>query len=189
MIKQTLKRIVFGLIFILINFNIQLGGGSLLNLLPNFVGYIIIFRAISMFLKESDSSSFALARKFSFMLTFLYLAFFIMDLLGITAMLNTDYALVSITMAVVALVFQLMFLYHLTLGILEVTDDEALKKRLRFVFRVVAVGNVFIYILIDIPSLAAIILLITLVANVYYILIIHQIKKSIPDLYVLKPND
>jgi hypothetical protein len=183
MIKKQLKSIVFGLVFILLNFNIRFDSGGFLNLLPNFVGYFMLFRAMTVLLMENDSMHFIRTRKYSFILVLLHVVFFFMDLLGITAALSIDLILVSLTTSVVGLILQLFFLYNLTLGIMSINLDSALNKKLQTTFRVVAIGNVLVYIVLGFESLALIFLLITLVANVIYIVTIHNIAKLLPETY------
>lgn len=178
MIKQQLKKIVFGLVFILVNFNIQFAGGGFLNILPNFVGYLVIYSALGKLITEINSLQFTRTRKFSFIMFFISIVLFLMDLIGITAALSFDLALISFTIAIVSLALQLLFLYFLTLGIISITSDKKLAKKLQTTFRFVAVGNVLVYLLIVVDFLALLVLIATLVANVIYIVTIHQISKT-----------
>lgn len=178
MIKQQLKKIVIGLIFILINFNIQFEGGGFLNLLPNFVGYLLIFSALGILVTETNSEQFVKTRKFSFIMFLISIVLFLMDLIGITAALSFDLALISFTIAIVSLALQLMFLYFLTLGIMSLTSDSKLAQKLQTTYRFVAVGNVLVYLLIVVDFLALVVLIMTLIANIIFIITIHQISKT-----------
>lgn len=178
MIKQQLKKIVFGLVFILINFNIQFDGGGFLNLLPNFVGYLVIYSALGILITETNSLQFVRTRKFSFIMFLISVVLFSMDLIGVTAALSSDLAMISFTIAIVSLALQLLFLYFLTLGIMSITSDPKLSRKLQTTFRFVAIGNVLVYLLIVVDILALLVLIMTLVANIVYIVTIHQISKT-----------
>jgi hypothetical protein len=101
-----------------------------------------------------------------------------MDLLGITAALNFDLALLSFTIAIVSLALQLVFLYFLTLGIMSITPDKKFAHKLQTTFYFVAVGSVLVYLLIFVDFLALVLIIITLLANVIYIQMIYQISKT-----------
>lgn len=175
MIKSQLKKIVFGLVFVFISFNIRFSNGGFLNLLPDFVGYLIIIKALDRLITETHSEDYFKTRKYAFIMFFISVIFFMMDLLGVTANLDNSLAFIIFTTSIISLIINLLFLYYLTIGTIELTQDEELSQKLKTSFWFVAIGSVLVHLLILLPAIALLILVVTLIANVIYIINMNKI--------------
>ena len=178
-----MKKIFIGLIFIFFNFNITLNA-TILPLLPDFVGYLLI----SIGAKEliGTSIKFDNVSAFAKMLTIIFIAFFVMDIFGISTAM-AQMTLFNWLFGLVVTIIELYLLYLLTMAVMELkplmaTPGEADRLYQIFKYHAIsaAIASAFIVI---VPVLAVIALIIAVFFAIMYIVIFSRIKND-PQLNV-----
>ena len=103
LIAKALKRIVIGYLFIVFNFNI-----GTLDIVPNFVGYILIYQALNTL--QGELEHYALLKNFSV-------------ILGIVAFVNWIFAFLSIIpLSLIVFIITLCFDYLLFTDIISIAQ-------------------------------------------------------------------
>jgi hypothetical protein len=175
---KNMKKIFIGLIFIFFNFNITLGT-SILPLLPDFIGYLLI----SLGAKEmiDASAKFDNVSAFSKLLTFVFGVFFVMDVMGISASM-AQMTLFNWLFGLAVMVIELYLLYLLTMAVLELkprlsypSEADRLYQIFKYHAISAAVASLFIIIL---PILGIIAMIITVFFAILYIVIFNRIKND-----------
>jgi hypothetical protein len=172
-----MKKIVLGLVFVLINFNITLDN-VIINLIPSFIGYYFIMNACVLLADKTSNDHYLEARKHALLLFVITLFTFVLDLIGLSAISPVF----SIAVGLLNLVLSLIFLNHLTQSITQTSQfnlSEAWIQQLNSLFRWIAILSVLSYVLMITPLIALVVVIILIVFNVRYILMIHTLNQSL----------
>lgn len=172
-----MKKIVLGLVFVLINFNITLDN-VIINLIPSFLGYYFIMNACVHLEHKTSNQHYLETRKYALLLFVITLFSFVLDLIGLSAISP----IFSITVGILNLVLSLIFLNHLTQSITQTSQfnlSETWIERLNSLFKWIAILSVLSYVLMIAPILALIVVIILIVFNVRYILMVHTLNQSL----------
>lgn len=174
-----MKKIFIGLIFIFFNFNITLDS-SILPLLPDFVGYLLISEGAKEWIDASVK--FDNVSAFSRLLSVIFVVFFFMDVFGISTAM-AQMTLFNWTLGLVITIIELYLLYLLTLAVLDLKPRMAYPSeadRLYEIFKYHAISAAIASVLIVlIPLLALIAMIITVFFAILYIYIFNRIKNDL----------
>ncbi len=178
---QGLKKIVIGLLFILFNFTINFEQTFIINIIPSFVGYVFLKRGLQSLLAINENESFLKTTKLANILFIITLGTFLMDLLGISVLVNQEFLLFGLLFSMIVMLLQLLLLYHLTKGI-QVFNNYATEHNhpLYVTFLMIAIANVLSYLFIFIDLIALMLIIISFIANIAYIIIVNKIS-NIPN--------
>lgn len=178
-----MKKIFLGLIFILLNFNLTIDNQYVINLIPNFIGFLLIAKGCSHLFEQTNIQEYQETQKLSIILTGIAVLSFLADLIGIGS-INPVFATL---IGIFNLALLLYLLYRLTKSITltqEFNLPENLTNQLNNAFKMIAITNILAYLLIAFPLVAIIILLVALVTHILYIVTIHKISKEIQPNYL-----
>jgi hypothetical protein len=176
---QGLKSIVIGLLFILFNFTINFEQTFILNIIPTFVGYILLRRGLRSLLSIQENNEFASADKLAAILFIVTLVTFVMDLMGLSVLITQEFLLLGLAISLITMLVQLILLYHLTKGIQMInTYASEHNQMLNATFQMIVVTNILSYLLIFIDIIAFIMIIISFIANIVYIIIINKIANT-----------
>jgi len=103
-----MKSLFIGLIFIFIDFNLTLNETMVINLIPDFVGFILMYQGLTQLTNESErffkmkpyAIGMAIYSGFLFILNFLGFPSYVSMVLGIVSMAVTLYILYNIVMGI-----------------------------------------------------------------------------------------
>lgn len=137
-----MNYIFWGFFFIFFNFNIHFGT-STINLIPIFVGYMLLIKGIDTL--KHFSPRFKKIRGFCFGMAILTGTIFVIALLGISGRFNSLFILIRLIAFTIGLYPQ----YHILRGIKDIGQKEAVslkKDTLIWLWLIVAAGNILGYI-------------------------------------------
>ena len=162
-----MNKIFWGLIFIFVNINL-----GALDILPNFVGYLLV----SSGMKEVEESQTFASRTVVDGTALYAIAVWIMTLLGMAQ------GGLGIVLGVIGLILQLMVTYRIVLGVEElepVCECDLGSEALRRGWTVMAVSSAGGYVLgLTVPPLAVPALIVAFAAMIYYIVRFYQSKEA-----------
>lgn len=161
-----MNKIFWGLLFLFFNFNI-----NNLDILPNFVGYLLIAYGMS---EVKESGIFASAQPLAFGAALYAAITWVMDILG------SSLGWITVLMGMISLVLQLLVTYRIVMGVKEL---EPIRERdlgagsLNKAWQIMAVGSVLGYLLaLFAPVSAVVAIIVAILAAVYYIYRFYQSK-------------
>jgi hypothetical protein len=173
---QGLKTIVIGLLFILFNFTINFEQTFILNIIPTFVGYIFLRRGLRSLLSIEENNEFAKADKIAAILLIVTLITFVMDLMGLSALITQEFIFLGLAISLITMLVQLILLHHLTKGIQIINTYASEHNQMLYAtFQVIVVTNILSYLLIFIDIVAFIMIIISFIANIVYIITVNKI--------------
>lgn len=161
-----MNKIFWGLLFLFLNFNI-----NNVDILPNFVGYLLIAFGMG---EVKEGQSFASAKPLASGTAFVAIATWVMGLLG--GSLGWGDAILGM----ISLTLQLMVTYRIAMGVKEL---ELIRERdlgsgaLNRAWQVMALGSVLGYLLFLLaPAAAVAAMIVAFLAAVYYIYRFYRTK-------------
>ena len=169
-----MDRLFWGFFFLFLSFNLKFNGASL-DLLPDWVGYLLLYRGCSQLLGESEL--FQKPRPFCLGLGIYAGILWLMDLFGISA----NFLLVSWLLGFVSTCLDL---YTSMLVVDAITNVEMRRNydlcaaHLRKVWKVLAVCTVAAYILTILPALAVVCVLLAAITGIVFLVAIHGTRKA-----------
>ena len=149
-----MKKIFIGLIFIMLELNIGI------NLLPDFVGYILIWLGCADL--AADSSKLTAARPLALIMTAATAVLYVMNLLGLTDGLGT----MGIVIELVLVLGSLLMVFTLGKGICQVGEKNGVELNGQAIInsgKLLAVAEIIAYVLLLIGGLES---ALTVVASV-----------------------
>lgn len=169
-----MNKLFWGFFLLFLNFNLNFNAASL-ELLPDWLGFILLYLACQELLAESEL--FKKPQPFCIGLAIYDGILFLMKLLGISANLG-------ILSWVLGLAAVCLNLYVSMLIIDAITNMEMRRNydlssaHLRQVWKVVAVSTVAANILVVVPVLAVVCSLVAAVAGIVFLVAVHRTRKA-----------
>ena len=169
-----MDRLFWGFFFLFLNFNLTFNGASL-NLLPDWIGYILLYLGCGQLLSESEM--FQKPRPFCVALSVYAGVLWLMDLLGIGA----NFFVVSWILGFAATCLDL---YTSMLVVDAITNVEMHRNydlcaaHLRKVWKVLAVCTIAAYILTILPALALLCAVIACITGIVFLVAVHGTRKA-----------
>lgn len=169
-----MDKLFWGFFLLFLNFNLNFNG-AVLELLPDWLGYVLLLLACRELLAESEL--FQKPQPFCIGLAIYDGFWWLLDLLGITA--NQ-----GILSWILGLVSSCLSLYVSMLIIDAITNMEMRRNYdlssayLRKVWKVVAVSTVAANVLVIVPVVAVVCILVAAVAGIVFLVAVHRTRKA-----------
>lgn len=169
-----MDQLFWGFFFLFLNFNLNVNGTSL-GLLPDWVGYILLYLGCSAL--ERESELFGKPRPFCVGLGIYTGVLWLMDLFGIGANLG-------ILSWILGLAATCLNLYVSMLIIDAITNVEMRRNydlcaaHLRRVWKVLAVCTVIVHLLVIVPVLALICVLVATITSIVFLVAVNGTRKA-----------
>jgi len=167
-------NIFWGFFFVAFDFNITLGN-AVIGLIPDFIGYFLILKGIIEL--QDLAIHFKKIKDLVLLMVFLKIITYVMDLLGITAQIQTGAAIIGIVLLVINLYIE----YSIICGIQEIEKSQYVNlnaEKLFSMWKIVAVFSTLAYIGLILPSLAIVFVIISAIANMVFLYYLYQSKKA-----------
>ena len=178
-----MQSIFYGILLSFLNFNFNIGE-SKIGLIPDFLGYIFMFKGVEELAMESDKFT---KVKLHIKLMIGYTLFvYIMDLLGISGQINQIF---NMMLGIIFAIIALYITYNIVRGIADIEEryNYNLKSdKLYFLWKARVIFTVLVYITTFISELVLIIIIIGFIINVYFIVELYNSKNLY---YELKLNN
>lgn len=169
-----MDKLFWGFFFLFLNFNLNFNGASL-SLLPDWVGFILLYLACSEL--ERESELFAKPRPFCVGLGIYTGVLWLMSLLGI----DTELGLLSWILGLVAVCLNLytsMLIVDAIANVEMRRNYDLCAAHLRKVWKVLAVCTVAAQLLILLPVLALVCVLVAAVTGIVFLVAVHGTRKA-----------
>lgn len=170
-----MRNIFVGLLFVFLDFNLDLGGARV-GLIPDFIGYILIYQGLGEI--SLLSGWFAKARPFALGMIIYTAVLYAGDLFGTWGMQQNGSPL-GVILGIISVAVSLYISYCIVMGVkdLEVTQERFLDgERLHSVWKVMAVLSVGIYVLMFVPVLAFLSMIALLVVGIVFLVAFNRSK-------------
>lgn len=168
-----MKNIFIGLLFVFLDFNLNLNTVKI-ELIPDFVGYIIMAKGLVELFEESDR--FIKIKPYvTGMAVYTGIVFF-MDLLGITVSLG-DF--VGLILGILSTAISLYISYNIVMGIKDMETASGVELNsfsLYKCWRLLAVFTLITYVIFFIPFLAVLSIITALVSAICFLVAFNQSK-------------
>lgn len=168
-----MQNIFYGILLSFLNFNFNIGD-SKIGLIPDFLGYILMFKGVEELAMESDD--FTKVKLHIKLMVGYTLFLYIMDLLGISGQINEIF---NIMLGIIFSIVALYITYNIVMGIADIEEryNYNLKsEKLYSLWKARVIFTVLAYITTFVPGLALIIIIIGFIVNVYFIVEFHNSK-------------
>lgn len=167
-------KILAGLLFILIDFNIT-GGTSSIDILPDFVGYIFMIYGLRTLIDKS--SHFKKAHSFSIGMAIYMGIMFLSDVAGITYQLGY----LAFLLSLITLVISLLITYRIVMGVIEMESYRNLDLRgasLKACWNVMVVFRIGSYLLFFIPLINIIMIIGSFVTAIVFVVYFNNTRNA-----------
>ena len=161
-----MKNIFYGFLLVFLSFDFTIGR-STINLIPDFIGYILIIKGIDQLISESDN--FSKSRSLAQGMAIYSGIIFLMDLLGITGSLGN----LAIILGIISTIVSLYITYNLIAGVKDIEKNHGTAlngNELYSLWKVMAVLQGISYITLIIPILSIPAIIANLVINIIFLL-------------------
>lgn len=168
-----MKNIFIGLLFVFLDFNLNLGA-STVELIPDFIGFILMYNGSKELIQESEW--FNKIMPFTLGMSIYSGVIYALDLLGLSAGLDLAF---SFILGVITLIMTIYINYAIVMGVSDMEiryDSDFNWKPLYAAWKLLAICQVLIYLLVFIPIFNIIGLLVVLIANIYYLYCFSKTK-------------
>ncbi len=169
-----MSNLFWGFFFIAFNFNLTLGN-AVIGLIPDFIGYSLILKGI---IELQDSAiHFKKIKDLVVLMVFVKIITYFMDLLGMTAQIQTGAVIVGLVLLVISLYIE----YSIICGIQEMEKSQYVNlnaEKLFSLWKIVAIFSALAYIGLILPSLSFVFILISAIANIVFLYNLYQSKKA-----------
>lgn len=173
-----MDKLFLGFFLLFLNFNLNFNGATL-ELLPDWLGYILLFLACKELLTESEL--FQKPQPFCIGLAIYDGILWLMSLLGITA----DLGILSWILALAATCLNL----YVSMLIIDAITNMEMRRNydlfsahLRKVWKVVAVCSIAANVLMIVPVVALICVVVAAVAGIVFLVAVHRTRKAYRDM-------
>lgn len=168
-----MRNIFIGFLLIFLDFNLTINA-SIIGLLPDFVGYILLIKGIDEL--SRDTLIFSKAKPFSVGMVFYTGILYVIDLLGIK--LNSSYFFTFL--GIINIAVTLYITYIIVTGVKEIEVSRGIflnSESLRAKWKLMAIFDILTYTAIIFPALALIFLLVSLIAKILFLFAFNTSKK------------
>lgn len=175
-----MTRIFTGFLFIFLDFTLNLGQVRL-ELIPDFIGYIIMLNGLRGM--SSESRAFIKARPFAVFMAFYTGIVWLFDLLGSAV----SYGPLSFILGIVSIIISFYISGKIVAGVMEMEQHYCADfngKSLNTAFIVLVITGILSYLLLLVPALAVICLLVSFVAAICFLVAFNRSKNSYNNLVV-----
>ena len=169
-----MDKLFWGFFFLFLNFNVNMDASSL-ELLPNWVGFLLLYAACNEL--EAESEMFQKPRPFCLGLAVYSGILWLMDLLGIGA----DLGIVSWILGLVATCLNL----YVSMLIIDALTNVEMRRNydlcvahLRKVWKVQAVATIAANVLLIVPVIALVCALVAGVTAIVFLVAVHGTRKA-----------
>ena len=169
-----MHKLFWGFFFLFLNFSLNFNG-AVLQLLPDWVGFLLLYAACSEL--ERESELFEKPRPFCIGLAVYAGVFWLLELLGISANLG----LLNWGLGLAATCLEL----YVTMLIIDAITNVEMRRNydlcaahLRKVWKVLAVCTVAAHLLLILPALAAICVLVAAISAILFLVAVHGTRKA-----------
>ena len=169
-----MNRIFIGMLFVFLNFNLDLGGGSRIGLIPTFLGYIYMLNGLAEI--EELSPRFSKVMPWVKWMS-IYMAFvYVMDVFGI----STDLAMTFI-LSFASTILGLYISYNIIMGIKDIELEKIQdlgSGKLYSTWKLLAVFTILAHSMFFIADLSIIAIMGSFMVGVYYLYVFSQTKRA-----------
>ena len=169
-----MNKLFWGFFFLFLNFNLNFNGASL-QLLPDWVGFVLLYAACSEL--ESESELFQKPRPFCIGLAVYTGILWLMDLMGIGANLGILSWVLGLTATCLNLYVSMLIIDAITNMEMRRNYDLC-SAYLRRVWKVVAVATIAANVLLIVPVVAVVCALVAAVAGIVFLVAVHKTRKA-----------
>lgn len=168
--------IVIGLLLIFFNFTLRISDVYIINLIPSFIGYMLIKQGLKRLSTLHNPVIFEIAQRFASILVVYSVTIFLLDLTGLSVYLTTSMMILSLVLSLLFLILQLMFMFHLTRAIQHSNPEgDIINRKLYITFQAIVVLDVLSIIFIATPLLGFVIIIGGFAAKIIYMLTVNTI--------------
>lgn len=169
-----MNKLFWGFFFLFLNFNLNFNGASL-QLLPDWVGFILLYLACGELLGESEM--FQKPRPFCAGLAIYTGILWLMELLGIGANLGILSWILGLAATCLNLYIS-MLIVDAVANVEMRRNYDLCSAHLRRVWKVVAVATIAANVLLIVPVVAFICVLVAAVAGIVFLVAVHKTRKA-----------
>lgn len=168
-----LRNIFIGLLWVFLDFNLDLGTIRI-GLIPDFVGYIFIIKGLEEM--ASQSTFFSKTKPFATGMLVFTSILYALDLFGLALVYNP---MMGLVLGLVSTAISLYITYNIVMG---VSDMEKMQERnlngfqLYNMWKVLAILNIVMYILLFIPALGLMAFIALLIVNIMFLVAFNKSK-------------
>lgn len=144
-----------------------------IDLLPNFVGYLLMMKGIDELIKESEF--FDKVRPWAVFMACYSGVIFILDLLGISSQLQGF----SIILGIINISITLYILYQIVSGVMDIEKKYGIfldGDKLKDLWKFMSIFNVIIYFLMFFTTLAVVLMIITIITYIIFLITFNNSK-------------
>ncbi|MBE6918236.1 MAG: hypothetical protein E7469_00945 [Ruminococcaceae bacterium] len=175
-----MNKLFWGFFFLFLNFSVNMDASSL-QLLPDWVGFILLYAACNEL--ESESELFQKPRPFCVGLAVYTGILWLMDLLGIGANLGILSWVLGLTATCLNLYVSMLIIDAITNMEMRRNYDLC-SAYLRRVWKVVAVATIAANVLLIVPVVAVVCALVAAVAGIVFLVAIHKTRKAYQQMLI-----
>lgn len=173
-----MKNIFIGFILIFLDFNLNRGGNAQIDLIPDFVGYIVMING----LKEmySESTLFMKVKPYVTGMAVYTGVLYFLDLVGVSVSLGVLTYVLAITSTAVSLYIS----YNIVMGVIDMEGkyNTLLNgDNLKSTWTLSAVFNVLTFVLMWIPPIAIICIIVSFIAAICFLVAFNNSKNLYYD--------
>jgi hypothetical protein len=169
-----MNKLFWGFFFLFLNFSLNFNGASL-QLLPDWLGFILLFAACSEL--ENESELFSKPRPFCIGLAAYTALLWLMDLLGISANLGILSWILGLATTCLNL-YVAMLIVDAIANVEMHRNYDLCAAHLRKVWKVLAVCTVITHFLLIVPVLALICVLVAAVTSIVFLVAVNGTCKA-----------
>lgn len=169
---ESMKNIFIGLLFIFLNFDLNLGNMKI-GLLPDFVGYFLMIKGFDELIKESEF--FDKVRPWAAFMTCYTGIIYVLEFLGASNLLQGF----SIILGIISMCISLFILYQIVSGVIDMEKKYQITlegEKLKSLWTFMAISNVVVYILIFINVFAVFLAIILLIVHIIFLFAFNNTK-------------
>lgn len=167
-----MKNLFIGLLFVFLNFNLNLGGIQI-NLLPDFVGYLFMLKGIDELIKESEF--FDKVRPWASIMACYTGIIFILNLLGISNQLHGF----AIILGIINVSISLFILYQIVSGVFDIEQKYGIileGSKLKSLWNVMTIFDVLISVLIFFNVFSVVLSIIAIIIHIIFLMAFNNSK-------------
>jgi len=168
-----MKNIFWGLLFVFLDFNLDLGS-SRIGLIPDFIGYILIINGLNEL--SSKNNWFLKSKPYSIGMMIYTGIIYILDVFSISGSLGI---VTNFILGLISTIITLYISYNIIMGIkaIEITEFRQLKTNsLYSSWKLLAIASIATFALLWIPYFNIITIIINLIINIYFLITFSKTK-------------
>ena len=176
-----MNKLFWGFFFLFLNFSLNMNGASL-QLLPDWVGFILLYLACNEL--EGESELFAKPRPFCIGLAVYTGILWLMDLLGIGANLGVVSWILGLAATCLNLYVSMLIIDAIT-NVEMHRNYDLCAAHLRKVWKVLAVCTIAANVLLIVPVVAAVLcILVAAVTGIVFLVAVHKTRKAYQQMLI-----